>query len=274
LKRVFEHEIPNGAKLYFGESASKKRHIESVASSVLTARGFSEIVTPIFTYERFSTAMSPIRISDAANNELFLRYDSTEDAVRIIRKRLKDSGKKWFYIQPVFSFPTNECYQIGVEILESDELATCLLLSTEIFEKLNLTPTVQLSNIQIPRIICKLLDLDISLFENGEIGKILSLNLTWLNRLALLKDANDLNEVVALVPNELKAPLEALANLSSSVKCHAVFAPLYYSKMHYYESLFFRFLSGNSVLCSGGSYEIDGQNATGFAIFTDELLKG
>ena len=45
---VYEHEIPNGSKLYFASSAKLKRQIEQKASEILENEGFSEIVTPIF----------------------------------------------------------------------------------------------------------------------------------------------------------------------------------------------------------------------------------
>ena len=32
---ILEHEIPHGTKLYFGQSAKKKREIEQVASAIL-----------------------------------------------------------------------------------------------------------------------------------------------------------------------------------------------------------------------------------------------
>ena len=37
--------------------------------------------------------------------------------------------------------------------------------------------------------------------------------------------------------------------------------------------LFFRFISGNSVLCSGGDYEIDGLESSGFAIMSDAVIE-
>ncbi len=32
---IFEHEIPSGSRLYFGQSAKIKREIESIASETL-----------------------------------------------------------------------------------------------------------------------------------------------------------------------------------------------------------------------------------------------
>ena len=49
---ILEHEIPNGSKLYFGESAKVKRRIENIASEILDADGYEEIVTPIFSYHQ------------------------------------------------------------------------------------------------------------------------------------------------------------------------------------------------------------------------------
>ena len=45
---VYEHEIPSGTRLYFGQSAKLKRKIERAASEILEKNGFYEIVTPFF----------------------------------------------------------------------------------------------------------------------------------------------------------------------------------------------------------------------------------
>ena len=49
---IFEHEIPNGSRLYFGVTAKAKRDLEYKASSYLQANGFEEIVTPNFSYSQ------------------------------------------------------------------------------------------------------------------------------------------------------------------------------------------------------------------------------
>ena len=49
---IFEHEIPSGSKLYFGESAKVKREIEFVSAELLENLGFEEIVTPLFSYHQ------------------------------------------------------------------------------------------------------------------------------------------------------------------------------------------------------------------------------
>ncbi|WP_457745166.1 ATP phosphoribosyltransferase regulatory subunit, partial [Sulfurimonas sp.] len=77
---ILEHEIPNGSKLYFGDSAKVKRKIENVASELLSESGFEEIVTPIFSYHQHKSIADEkelIRMNDEKNNSLSLRADST-----------------------------------------------------------------------------------------------------------------------------------------------------------------------------------------------------
>ena len=138
---ILEHEIPNGTKLYFGESAKVKRRIENVASEILDANGYEEIVTPIFSYHQHLSIADQrelIRVNDAKNNALSLRADSTIDVVRIIEKRLgkNTTQKKWFYIQPVVTYPTTEQYQVGVEYMGETKLSSVASLALDIFKKL------------------------------------------------------------------------------------------------------------------------------------------
>ena len=49
---IYEHEIPTGSKLYFGESAKLKRSLEHAASTLFYEADFEEIVTPFFSYHQ------------------------------------------------------------------------------------------------------------------------------------------------------------------------------------------------------------------------------
>ncbi|WP_297483317.1 ATP phosphoribosyltransferase regulatory subunit, partial [Sulfurimonas sp.] len=160
---ILEHEIPHGSKLYFGKSAKVKRDIERVASDILDANGFEEIVTPIFSYHQHKSIADErelIRINDEKNNSLSLRADSTIDVVRIIEKRLgkNTTQKKWFYIQPVFTYPTTEQYQVGVEFMGEKKLSSVASLAIDIFEKLEVKPLMQISNIKIPELLVEMFD--------------------------------------------------------------------------------------------------------------------
>ncbi|MGB2553683.1 ATP phosphoribosyltransferase regulatory subunit, partial [Campylobacter sp. MOP51] len=91
-------------------------------------------------------------------------------------------------------------------------------------------------HIEIPHIVCDLLNLPISIFEHGELEKILDQNEEWLRKLAFVNSIKDIDEILDIVPNELKEPLceiKKLANLSQYENLRIV--PLYYSKMRYYD---------------------------------------
>ncbi len=277
---ILEHEIPNGSKLYFANSAKLKRKIENVASSVLSDNGFEEIVTPIFSYHQHKSIADEkelIRINDEKNNSLSLRADSTIDVVRIIEKRLgsNTSQKKWFYIQPVFTYPTTEQYQVGVEFMGEKKLSLVATLALDIFKELEVSPLMQISNIKIPELLVEMFDeLSIDDFRHINIDKFINIGQEWLTKLVYLQHLNQIDEVISIVPDELKVELQKMKELCSDIACdNAVLAPLYYAKMLYYDELFFRCIVGNEVYARGGRYKNEELTSVGFAIYTDVLCE-
>lgn len=271
----FEHEIPNGSKLYFGENATLKRKLENYAAKLLSDNGFSEILTPYFSYhQHLSVAKnSLLNFSDPLNNEISLRGDSTVDVVRIVKRRLKNENlKRWFYIQPIFKYPSSEIYQIGAELINENNLSLAISLVKEIFANFGLNPALQISNIKIPKLICKILDVPISVFEKGQIEILFEKNIDWLNKIAKATSFNDISNLKNIVPGELIKPLQEIENLKIDYENVSV-SLLYYSKMRYYDELFFRFLDEKFIFCSGGNYELDGTNSSGFAIIVDTLIE-
>jgi len=277
---ILEHEIPHGSKLYFGKSAKVKRDIERVASDILDANGFEEIVTPIFSYHQHKSIADErelIRINDEKNNSLSLRADSTIDVVRIIEKRLgaNTTQKKWFYIQPVFTYPTTEQYQVGVEFMGEKKLSVVASLALEIFEKLEVAPLMQISNIKIPELLVEMFDeLTIDDFRHINIDKFINLKEEWLTKLVYLQHLDQVDEVMEIVPETIKIELQKMKELCSEIKCdNAVLAPMYYAKMLYYDELFFRCIVGNEVYARGGRYKNEALTSVGFAIYTDVLCE-
>ncbi|MSN96147.1 ATP phosphoribosyltransferase regulatory subunit [Campylobacter sp. FMV-PI01] len=277
IRADLEHEIPDGSRLYFAKSADLKREIENSLANTLKKYDFTEIVTPYFSYhQQLSVSSSEIlSFSDSTNHTISLRADSTVDVVRIVLRRIKDRNlKRIFYIQPVFKYPNSEFYQIGAEMIAEPNLNVGLEICLKFFEEFNIKSSLQISNIEIPKIICEILDISIDVFEKGDLSEILSTKHKWLRDLARVGSMDDLKKIINLVPQDLKKPLQDVLNLAlkSGVK-DSKFALLYYSKMRYYDSLFFRFLSGNSVLCSGGNYEIDSLKSCGFAVMSDCVIE-
>ena len=277
---ILEHEIPNGSKLYFGKAAKVKREIEKVASEILDTNGFEEIVTPIFSYHQHQSIADEkelIRVNDVKNNNMSLRADSTIDVVRIIEKRLGSNTKqkKWFYIQPVFRYPSTEQYQVGVEFMGEKKLSSVMNIANTIFDKLELKPLVQISNMRIPQILTDMFDeLTLEDFRHINIEKFLNLKVEWLEKLVYLQYVEQVDELLEIVPEAIKIELLKMKELCSEMSCeNTVLAPMYYAKMLYYDELFFRVIDKNEVYARGGRYKSSELSSVGFAIYTDTLCE-
>jgi len=273
---VYEHEIPSGSKLYFGESAKIKREIEFVSAELLENLGFAEIVTPLFSYhqhESFEDKKPLLRLNDEQNHEVTLRADSTADVVRIVTKRLGRSteSKKWFYIQPTVTFPTKEQYQIGAEILDGkfEEIAKTTIM---LLDEMQMKPIMQIANIRIPHLLNEKYGVSLDALKSMHIEKIMAIDLPWIEKLVRLNAVEDLNDLSAF-PEDIKVELEKIKIATEQVKYDTiVISPLFYAKMRYYDSLTFRMFKGNSLLAMGGIYTIEGVEAAGFALYTDECV--
>lgn len=275
---IFEHEIPEGSNLYFAGTAATKRFIENKAAALLSEAGFEEILTPLFSYHQHQSVCDErelIRLNDSENHSMSLRADSTIDVVRILGKRLggNTEHKKWFYIQPVYRFPSIEQYQIGVEILGESNLAVALKQATTIFKTLKIQPLLQISNINIPRILSKLLDLELDDFHHVNIEKFLSLKIDWLKELVYLEKFEQIDTLLTSAPEEIRVELLKIKGLCAGLEYpNVVIAPLYYAKMLYYDELFFRVIEENEVFAMGGRYKDEETVSVGFAIYTDTLI--
>ena len=275
---IFEHEIPEGSKLYFAATAATKRFIENLASKLLNEAGFEEILTPLFSYHQHQSICDErelIRLSDSENHSMSLRADSTIDVVRILGKRLggNTEHKKWFYIQPVYRYPSIEQYQIGVEILGEPNLAVALKQATTIFKSLKIQPLLQISNINIPRILSETLGLELDDFRHVNIEKFLSLQIDWLRELVYLEKFEQIESLLITAPEEICVELRKIQALCAGLEYpNVVIAPLYYAKMLYYDELFFRVIEENEVFAMGGRYKDEETVSVGFAIYTDALI--
>ena len=276
---IFEHEIPKGSRLYFGASAKAKRVLENQVCDILENSGFEEILTPNFSYSQHQAIANEkklIKFSDEQNEQVSLRADSTLDVVRIITKRLgrTTTHKKWFYVQPIFSYPSKEEYQIGCEWIDHDNISDIMNLTADILKALNIKPIFQISNINIPKLVANELNIDLELFKNGEIATLFKLNCEWLNKLIKVKDIKSLEDVISIIPNSIKIELEKLLQKAKEVDySNIIIAPLYYGSLRYYDGIYYRVINDNLTICKGGMYSSEGMNSLGFALYTDNLLK-
>ncbi|OCL88493.1 Histidine--tRNA ligase [Aliarcobacter thereius] len=276
---VFEHEIPKGSRLYFGKLARAKRELENLVCNILYKNGFEEILTPNFSYSQHQAIANErklIKFSDEENEQVSLRADSTLDVVRIITKRLgrATNQKKWFYIQPIFSYPSKEEYQIGCEYIEHNNISDILNLTADILKALKIEPIMQISNIIVPKLVSKELNIDIEIFKQADISKLIDLKIDWLEKLLRVQDIKSLEEVIQIVPSSIKNELLKLLEKALEVDYNnIIIAPLYYGSLKYYNDIYYRVIKDNLVLCRGGMYEAEGISSLGFALYTDNLLK-
>ncbi len=273
---IFEHEIPSGSRLYFGTSARLKREIEFISAEMLENLGYEEIVTPIFSYhqhECFDDRKLLVRLNDEANHEVTLRADSTADVVRIVTKRLGRStgSKKWFYIQPTVTFPTKEQYQIGAEILGGsfEEVASA---ATMLLKEIDIAPVMQIANIRIPHLLNEKYGVSLDVLKSMHVEQIMQAELPWIEQLVRINSVEDLEDLEPF-PSDIREELEKIKEATQNVSYEKmVISPLFYAKMRYYDSLTFRMFEENALLAMGGIYSIDGVEAAGFALYTDECI--
>jgi len=273
---IFEHEIPSKSKLYFGECAKIKREIENTCAKIMDENGFEEIVTPLFSYHQHSSFEDEKRLlhlHDEHNHTVTLRADSTTDVVRIVTKRIgrTTSSKKWFYIQPAVSFPTQEQYQVGAEIFDGS-FEEVVNSATTLVEKLELKALLQISNMKIPLILNEKYGVDLELLHDTNIEAILNLDLPWISKLVRIHKAEDLENLDG-IPADIQSELMLIKEMIAKIEYKSlIIAPLFYAKMRYYGSLTFRMFHENELLVRGGCYAIENINAVGFALYTDACI--
>ena len=273
---IFEHEIPSKSKLYFCECAKVKREIEAVCASAMDENGFEEIVTPLFSYHQhsaFEDEKKLLHLHDEHNHTVTLRADSTADVVRIVTKRIGRSteSKKWFYIQPVVSFPTQEQYQVGAEIFDGsfDEVVNTAIT---LVNKLEIEALLQISNMRIPLLLSEKYGIDLKSLQETHVETILKSEHQWMNKLIRIHHVEDLNDLEG-IPADIQAELLLMKKAIAKIEYKAIIiAPLYYAKMRYYDSLTFKMFHENELLVRGGVYKIEDINAAGFALYTDVVI--
>ena len=273
---IFEHEIPGGSRLYFGKSASIKREIENISAQLLMEDGYEEMVTPLFSYhqtEAFDDTKELIRVNDSSNHIVTLRADSTVDVVRIATKRLGRSmeSKKWFYIQPVYRFPTKEQYQVGAEFIGGsfDEI---LATASKLLDRLGIDANIQLANISIPNILSDKYGIDLNLIRKMGVEELYQSKYSWVKNLLHIHSVDDLNDL-DIYPEDISTELNRLKNTANSLKDKKiVISPLYYASLGYYDSMIFRVFRDNTLYMMGGVYEVEKSQASGFALYTDACV--
>jgi len=266
---IFGHDIPEGSRLYFGKSAKLKRELESRASEIFYKYNFSEILTPAFSYQEHQMVEdknSLIRINNEANDSVVLRNDTSLDVVRLLSKRVSTDLKRWFYIEPIFRYPTTELYQIGAEILDTKDIVEAINIAKDILNQFGLSYHIEIANVNIPKLISKELNINISLINDKNFLYIKSLNIDWLTNLLEASKFQDIN--MEIMPMYI---VEEVAKFSSFE--NSFISPLFHSNLLYYQDLVFRFFVDNETIATGGRYLSNDREIVGFALFLDNIIQ-
>ena len=169
------------------------------------------------------------------------------------------------------TFPTKEQYQIGAEVIDGsfEEIAkTSIMLLNE----MEATPVMQIANIRIPHLLNEKYGVSLEVLKSMHIEQIMEIEFPWIEQLVRISAVSDLEDLSAF-PADIKEELEKIKDATQAVKYeNMVVSPLFYAKMRYYDSLTFRMFEDNALLAMGGIYTIDGVEAAGFALYTDECI--
>lgn len=272
---ILEHEIPEGSKLHFGLSAKLKRKIENLSVELFYQHGFEEIVSPIFVYQEHQKSFlnrNVIHLSSKKNHQIAMRNDSTIDVIRIITKRLgrTTTQKKWFYIQPVFSYPTTEYNQIGVECLDENQIQHIIQLGVSIFKALQIRPILQITNTKIAKRCAEETGLNYEYFTKLNIEKLRSID--FIAKLLHVNTTKDLESCIPLCPQFLHDELKYLIELCKCDYDNLLCSPFLPVPVDYYNDLFFKMFLNNYTFLSGGRCCIDDVKSCGFGIYTDNVV--
>ena len=269
---VLEHDIPAGGRLYVGEKARLKREIEGISAKILEGEGFREIVTPYFSYHQgdFIRWNRLIRFADRENRIVTLRGDTSFDLLRLVVNRLKTPFKKWFYIQPVFRYPTREIYQIGAEWLEGD-LKEIFRLNRKILETIGVKGTPLFSHWKVIEWLLEEEVVTPKELREMNLGKF---QWEWLRKLASLSQIGEWRGISGL-PSQLKPYLEELDTfMVESGVTDGIIALLELPPFQYYTGVFYKIIGEQALFARGGSYRVGEVEGVGFSIYTDQILEG
>ena len=131
---------------------------------------------------------------------------------------------------------------------------------------------MQISNIRIPHLLNEKYGVSLEVLKSMHVEQILSADLDWIEALVRVNKVEDLNDI-SMFPSDIQEELVKIKDATEKAEYdNMVISPLFYAKMRYYDSLTFRMFEDNALLAMGGIYTIDGVEAAGFALYTDECI--
>jgi len=286
-------DLVKGFKDYTGEEALKRAEIRKILVGTFERYGFEPAETPVIESEEFvkgnnnrDEAVSDIyKLRDKGKRRLALRYEFTFQLKRIAKN--KKLPFKRYEIGPVFrDEPASvnrfrQFNQCDVDVVGStikDE-AEVLALTKEVFDRLGIKIDILFSN---RKLLNDVLD-DLKILKNRDkvLRELDKLDKQGLKRtqMALRRlGAGKLLESISQGEEYLVKfnSYREIISLKEYCKLYGVdilFSPTIVRGLSYYTGSVFEIKGKNvkETICAGGSYEIEGKNATGFSFGLDRI---
>jgi histidyl-tRNA synthetase len=284
-----------GFKDFLGEEARKRKKIIKIIEDNFTKYGFEPAETPIVEFEEFVTGGNKndeavrdvFRLKDRGERELALRYEFTFQLKRIAQKQ-KLPFKRFqigsvFRDEPIKKGRLRQFIQCDADIIGSSnkDEAECLAMTQKIFDELGIKIKILINNRKLLNEILaelKIKDSDkeqvlreIDKLEKSPINEIAK-NLSKYNAERIL---DILNEKEAFF--EKYSAYKEIKQLKEFGKLYGLkteFKPNLARGLSYYNGSVFEIVSDeiNVSIAGGGSYLIDGMQATGISLGLEPIF--
>jgi histidyl-tRNA synthetase len=289
-------ETVKGFQDFTGEEAKKREKIRKILVRDFEIYGFEPAETPIVEFEEFvkgdnefDEAVSDIfKLKDKGNRNLALRYEQTFQLKRIAQNK-KLPYKRFaignvFRDEPVSSSRFRQFTQCDADIIGSNsrEEAECLVLASKILKELGIKSEIQINSRKILNSLIKSLEIENSEFVLRELDKVdkQGEDLIKLNMAKFIPK----DKIVSLFKQLRKSlssfrkyegykELKEVVDLCEVYGTKLVFSPILARGLSYYNGLVFEFKTEDmkESIGAGGSYIINGIQATGFAFGLERL---
>ncbi len=285
-------ETIKGFKDYIGEEAEKRQKVKGILAETFIKYGFQLAETPIIEYEEFVRGNNPndeavsdtYKLKDKGERKLALRYEFTFQLKRI-SKNQKLPYKRFqigevFRDEPTSSARFRQFTQCDVDTIGSSikDEAEMLKIASEVLDKLNIKNVIYFGN---RKLINEILDK-----ENVKNKEQVLREVDKLDKLSEKEVKANLKKLKAeKLINIFKQPesffkkyesykeIEELEKFCKYYNVKAIFQPSLVRGLSYYNGNVFEIKTKEmkETICGGGSYLVNGIQATGISFGVERL---
>jgi len=288
-------DLIKGFRDYTGEDALKRAEIRKILVGTFEKYGFEPAETPVIESEEFvkgenksDEAVSDVyKLRDKGKRKLALRYEFTFQLKRIAKNK-KMPYKRYeigavFRDEPASTNRFRQFTQCDVDVIGSSvkDEAEILALTAEVFDRLGIKIDILFNNRKLLNDVLD--DLKITKNRKQVLRELDKLDKQGLNKtqMALKRlGAGKLLEAVSqgeeyFVKFDSYREIISLKEYCKLYGVNVLFSPTIVRGLSYYTGSVFE-IKGKGVketICAGGSYKIDGKNATGISFGLDRIAQ-